>query len=85
VFAQILLSIFSSLGGAASLLLLLVPVGRVTVTYPERVILNVGCAGEADGYLDLAMSGDPPCSYVPPLRLGKIKQVQNGSHEIMFT
>lgn len=73
---RILLSIFSSLGGAASLLLLLVPVGRVTVTYPERVILNVGCAGGGDGYMDLAMSGDPPCSYVPSLRLGKIKQVE---------
>ncbi|XP_023714958.1 uncharacterized protein LOC111868499 [Cryptotermes secundus] len=73
---RILLSVFSSLGGAASLLLLLVPVGRVTVTYPERVIFSVGCGGGRDGYLDLVMSGDPPCSYVPSIRLGKIQQVE---------
>jgi hypothetical protein len=77
--------VFSSLGGAASLLLLLVPVGRVTVTYPERVIFSVGCGGGRDGYLDLVMSGDPPCSYVPSLKLGKIQQVQNECHEIIFT
>jgi hypothetical protein len=73
---QILLSLFSSLGGAASLLLLLVPVGRVTVTYPDRVILNVGCPGGENRYLDLAMSEDPPCTYVSDLSLGKTQQVK---------
>lgn len=73
---RILLSVFSSLGGAASLLLLLVPVGRVTVTYPERVVLDVGCGLEQDGYLDLGVSGGPPCSYVPSLTQGKIHQIE---------
>jgi hypothetical protein len=79
---QILLSLFSSLGGAASLLLLLVPVGRVTVTYPDRVILNVGCPGGDNQYLDLAMSEDPPCTYVPALRPGKTQQVKIERREI---
>jgi hypothetical protein len=84
LFVQILLAVFSSLGGAASLLLLLVPVGRVTVNYPERVILDVGCGLEQEGYLDLGMSGDPPCSYVSSLRQGKIYQVHNALHKYLY-
>ncbi|KAK9504834.1 hypothetical protein O3M35_009014 [Rhynocoris fuscipes] len=38
---KIILSLFSALGGAASLLLLLVPVGRVLISYPEYTILEV--------------------------------------------
>jgi hypothetical protein len=82
LFPQILLSIFSSLGGAASLLLLLVPVCRVTVTYPERVILDVGCSVEQDRILHLGMSGDPPCTFVPSLSQGKIHQVKNERREL---
>lgn len=39
-----MLSFFSSLGGAAALLLLLVPVGRVTVKYPEQIVMDLGCS-----------------------------------------
>lgn len=40
---QLLLSFFSSLGGVAALLLLLVPVGRMSVNLPERVVMEVQC------------------------------------------
>ena len=70
---QILLSIFSGLGGAASLLLLLVPVGRVTITYPDKLILNTGCGQNA--ILELANSGEEPCDYVSSLLNG-------GKHEV---
>ncbi|KAL7301823.1 hypothetical protein TKK_0005430 [Trichogramma kaykai] len=43
---KILLSSISALAGAASLLLLLVPVGRVTMQHPDRVVLNVNCTHE---------------------------------------
>uniref|UniRef100_A0A8D8T4W9 Major facilitator superfamily domain-containing protein 6 n=1 Tax=Cacopsylla melanoneura TaxID=428564 RepID=A0A8D8T4W9_9HEMI len=40
---KVLLALFSSLGGCVSLLLLLVPVGRMTITYPDRTIVKFGC------------------------------------------
>jgi hypothetical protein len=82
LFPQILLSVFSSLGGAASLLLLLVPVGRVTVKYPERVIFDVGCSMEQDRILHLGMGADPPCTFVPSLNQGRIQQVQKNGREL---
>lgn len=81
LYVQILLSVFSSLGGATSLLLLLVPVGRVSVTYPDRVVLDIGCGLQQEGYLDLGVAGTPPCNYVPSLTQGKIQQVDNGGHK----
>lgn len=42
---QLMLALFSSLGGLAALLLLAVPVGRYTVKYPDKVYLTVGCPG----------------------------------------
>lgn len=84
LYVQILLSVFSSLGGAASLLLLLVPVGRVPVTYPDRVVLDIGCGLQQEGYLDLGVAGTPPCNYVPSLTQGKIQQVDNGDHKQIF-
>lgn len=84
LYAQILLSVFSSLGGAASLLLLLVPVGRVPVTYPDRIVLDIGCGLQQEGYLDLGVAGAPPCNYVPSLKQGKIQQVDNGGHKQIF-
>ena len=38
------MSLLSAFAGGASLLLLLVPIGRVTVKYPDESILNLGCA-----------------------------------------
>ncbi|KAL2750551.1 Major facilitator superfamily domain-containing protein 6-A [Vespula maculifrons] len=57
---RILLSFFSSLGGVAALLLLLVPIGRVTVEFPERVIMDASCAGK-NGELIYSMSQNHPC------------------------
>ncbi|XP_017882086.1 uncharacterized protein LOC108626124 [Ceratina calcarata] len=56
---KIMLSLFSSFGGLASLLLLLVPIGRITVELPDRVVMDLGCAGN-DGLI-YAMSEDYPC------------------------
>lgn len=43
---QILLACFSAAGGASALLLLFVPVGRITLTYPEQAVLQVSCSPE---------------------------------------
>ncbi|XP_011146297.1 uncharacterized protein LOC105187278 [Harpegnathos saltator] len=59
---RILLAVFSAFGGLAALLLLLVPVGRVTVYFPERIVMDLGCleAG-GDGPLVYTMSQAHPC------------------------
>lgn len=59
-FWQILLAIFSAFGGLAALLLLLVPIGRMTVNFPERVIMDLGCEGR-NGSLLHTMSQTHPC------------------------
>ncbi|XP_076752374.1 uncharacterized protein LOC143424287 [Xylocopa sonorina] len=56
---KILLSLFSSFGGLAALLLLLVPIGRITVEFPDRVVMDVGCTG-TNG-LVYTMSQNHPC------------------------
>lgn len=58
---RILLSIFSAFGGVAALLLLLVPIGRVTVRFPERVVMDVDCQGGDGGSLLYTMSQLHPC------------------------
>nr|CAI5848679.1 unnamed protein product [Callosobruchus analis] len=40
---RVLLSAFSIIGGGSALLLLLVPVGRLTVTFPEKLIFGLTC------------------------------------------
>ncbi|KAJ8683434.1 hypothetical protein QAD02_019226 [Eretmocerus hayati] len=62
---KILLSLFSALGGAAALLLLLVPIGRLQVTFPDDVILGVTCP-ISDGtypvdHLVYSMNQEHPC------------------------
>ncbi|XP_066601074.1 uncharacterized protein [Prorops nasuta] len=57
---KILLSIFSSLGGGAALLLLLVPIGRVTVEYPSRVVMDLSCSATS-GEIIYEMSQAHPC------------------------
>ena len=54
------LAILTSVGGLAALLLLLVPVGRVNIEYPERVILDVSCSASS-GNLIYEMSQNYPC------------------------
>ncbi|KAK0172204.1 hypothetical protein PV328_005551 [Microctonus aethiopoides] len=53
---KILLSCFSSLGGAAALLLLLVPIGRVTVKYPEHIIMDLSCSNENNSDIIFTMN-----------------------------
>ncbi|KAG5312239.1 MFSD6 protein, partial [Acromyrmex insinuator] len=57
---RILLSLFSAFGGLAALLLLLVPIGRVTVHFPQRIIMDLGCEGR-NGSLLHTMSQIHPC------------------------
>ncbi|XP_012526802.2 uncharacterized protein LOC105831309 [Monomorium pharaonis] len=57
---RILLSAFSAFGGLAALLLLLVPIGRVTVHFPERIIMDLGCDGR-NGSLLHTMNLAYPC------------------------
>ncbi|XP_053978995.1 uncharacterized protein LOC128876555 [Hylaeus volcanicus] len=56
---KILLSLFSSFGGVAALLLLLVPIGRITVEFPDRVVMDLGCTGNNE--LLYTMSQSHPC------------------------
>lgn len=51
---------FSVFGGLAALLLLLVPIGRVTVHFPERIVMDLGCQG-GGGPLLHTMSQTHPC------------------------
>ncbi|KYQ57900.1 Major facilitator superfamily domain-containing protein 6 [Trachymyrmex zeteki] len=57
---RILLSLFSAFGGLAALLLLLVPIGRVTVHFPQRIIMDLGCEVR-NGTLLHTMSQIHPC------------------------
>jgi hypothetical protein len=61
----VLLSFFSTIGGFASLLLLVVPVGRFSMPYPTRVALGLGC-GELNlssiSPLQVTLLHEPPCT-----------------------
>lgn len=48
-----MLALFSTIGGASALLLLLVPVGRITLTYPNEVVLSLSCTSNNSPYLSL--------------------------------
>ncbi|KAF5300957.1 hypothetical protein FQA39_LY10927 [Lamprigera yunnana] len=56
---KILLAVFSGLGGVSALLLLIVPIGRISVLYPERVVLDISCT--ADVPPTLSMYQEHPC------------------------
>ncbi|RZB41634.1 major facilitator superfamily domain-containing protein 6-like [Asbolus verrucosus] len=43
---RVMLALFSSIGGASALLLMLVPVGRITITYPDRLVFGMSCSSE---------------------------------------
>ncbi|XP_014252834.1 uncharacterized protein LOC106668510 [Cimex lectularius] len=58
---KILLSLFSGLGGAASLLLLLVPVGRITISYPNSTVMELD---SIQGEIDLRIAQTIPCDRV---------------------
>ncbi|KOC65506.1 Major facilitator superfamily domain-containing protein 6-A [Habropoda laboriosa] len=57
---KILLSLFSLFGGIAAPLLLLVPLGRITVELPDRVVMDLSCAENNNGLL-YTMSQNHPC------------------------
>lgn len=57
---QILLATFSVIGGASALLLLLVPVGRITLTFPDKVVLGVSCEVNTSPILSLYQ--EYPCT-----------------------
>lgn len=48
IFCQISLAFLTSLGGLLALLLLTVPVGRVNIEYPDRLILDAKCQRNSD-------------------------------------
>lgn len=47
------MALFSTLGGLSALLFLIVPVGRVTLMYPDQVIFEVSCTPESPISLSL--------------------------------
>ncbi|KAL4712762.1 hypothetical protein ACJJTC_008059 [Scirpophaga incertulas] len=59
---RLLLAVSSALGGASALLLLAVPVGRLTITFPPAVELLAIC----DGSLHLSHIHDYPCEPIHP-------------------
>ncbi|XP_054269078.1 uncharacterized protein LOC128990629 [Macrosteles quadrilineatus] len=62
-----ILSLFNALGGATSLFLLLVPVGRIIFTYPDRSVLAVSCPSNAEGMLSLTLAEPHPCMALPSI------------------
>ncbi|CAG9855144.1 unnamed protein product [Phyllotreta striolata] len=56
---RVLLAAFSGIGGGAALLLLLVPVGRVTLTYPDKIIFGLTCDTNSTPLLTLYQ--EHPC------------------------
>ncbi|XP_058802844.1 uncharacterized protein LOC131670884 [Phymastichus coffea] len=57
---KILLSLFSALGGAAALLLLLVPVGRANMQYPDSIVLATEDCGP-DAHFIYGLYQNHPC------------------------
>lgn len=55
-----MLALFSAIGGASALLLLLVPVGRVTITYPDKVVFGMAC--NPGNPLSLTLYQQHPCT-----------------------
>lgn len=56
-----MLSLFSIIGGASALLLLLVPVGRLTFTFPNDVIFGMSCTPHHP--LILTLDQNFPCTH----------------------
>lgn len=59
-----LLSAFSIIGGGSALLLLLVPVGRITVTYPDKVVFGLTC--EPNSRPSVSLYQEYPCQPIDP-------------------
>uniref|UniRef100_A0A1B6CUD4 Major facilitator superfamily (MFS) profile domain-containing protein n=1 Tax=Clastoptera arizonana TaxID=38151 RepID=A0A1B6CUD4_9HEMI len=77
---KFILAVFNGLGGATSLLLLLVPVGRITFTYPERTILSLGCPNNSsDGLLNINLAEQHECN-----TLSSIADTQFGNKSMII-
>ncbi|CAH1153761.1 unnamed protein product [Phaedon cochleariae] len=61
---RVLLASFSAIGGASALLLLLVPVGRVTITFPDRLVFGLSC--ETNSTPLLSLHQEYPCTTIDP-------------------
>lgn len=57
-----LLASFSVIGGSSALLLLLVPVGRITLTFPERLVYGLSCQSNSSPLLSLFQ--EYPCNRI---------------------
>ncbi|KAJ8941443.1 hypothetical protein NQ318_016075 [Aromia moschata] len=64
---RVLLAAFSVVGGASALLLLLVPVGRITLTFPDKVVLGLSCPSNSSPILSLYQ--EYPCTSPNPDKL----------------
>lgn len=89
-----MLAICSGLGGAAALGLLLIPVGRVTISYPDKIILGISCP--AGDFLHFSVDQQHPCNSIEnqaetPLQLEscgfacKAILTANQSHDVVNT
>lgn len=56
---QILLALFSALGGICALFLLLVPVGRVTIPFPDQMVMAMKCSNDT-GFKTITLTNLSP-------------------------
>nr|XP_023014442.1 major facilitator superfamily domain-containing protein 6-like [Leptinotarsa decemlineata] len=64
---RVLLASFSAIGGASALLLLLVPVGRLTITFPDRLVFGLSC--DTNSTPALSLYQEYPCTTIDPDRI----------------
>ncbi|XP_025829071.1 uncharacterized protein LOC108740930 [Agrilus planipennis] len=60
---KFLLAFFSAAGGATALLFLIVPVGRVTLSFPNQLVIGISC--QPNAFLDVLLSNEFACTPQP--------------------
>lgn len=66
---QILLALFSTLGGLSALLLLVVPIGRITITYPDQLVMGMSCNPKRpDTHMSLTVFQEHLCEPAHPFK-----------------
>ncbi|GLV43083.1 uncharacterized protein CBL_14239 [Carabus blaptoides fortunei] len=66
---KILLALFSTLGGLAALLLLIVPIGRITITYPDQLVMGMSCNPKRpDTHMSLTVYQEHHCEPAHPFK-----------------
>lgn len=58
---KVLLALLSALGGLAALFLLLVPAGRVTIPFPDQIVLAMACANDTGGSFSFTVAEGEKC------------------------